>query len=790
MQCGVSHLYSYFCLLILATFLNPESLAQPFAAKGAIELTKIDFRVQESVELSGEWEFHWLKLLEPNEIDSIDAAEYVSFPHQWNQDPELSVSYGYATYGLRVYKPETHPPLALTIPDMYTAYTLYINGVEVAKNGEVAKNKEDYTAFWLPKTIPVDQFKSDTLELVLHISNFRHSKGGIRLPIIIGSFEHLEKARTLELGFTLLLTGCLLMIGLFFLGLYLFGRHEIPMLYFAFVCFFFSYRVFGTELYPLHYLFPSLPWLLTVKAEYFTLYFTPAIFCIFVQQLYPKETSKNIIYTLAGFFSFLSVITLLFPPYYFTNLINLFFMVVPIFVVYVTWIYIKAVQRKREGSGFALASVVIVFIVFLQNLLVYKTILKENLLLDFIGFFSFFFLQSLVLSYRFTNSLSKARIKAEQAAKAKSQFLSIMSHEIRTPLNAVIGLSEILMHTDSEEERKDYATNIKQSGENLLEIINNILDYSKFESVGIEIDYEPLNIKDLVQDIQRLLSPLSFGKALELHSEIENSAPEWIISDATHLKQILINLVGNAIKFTSEGSVSVIVQPNKEAERKGNMKFTITDTGKGISSENIHRLFKSFSRIDASTTREHGGTGLGLVISKKLVEVLGGEIWFDSEVGNGTSFYFTILAEATSKPVSSEWNIGSVSEIQEIKNGSHRVLVVEDNLVNQKVILKMLQNHNVMVDTANNGSEALEKLKQFPYRLIFMDMEMPVMDGIEATKSIRASFPAHKQPVIIAITANAFLEDRERCIEAGMNDYITKPVSIHIVKTVLSKWLQ
>lgn len=779
--------HNFFLGWALLFFLSTGLFAQPIAQNGFIDLSDIDFQAQGSVELNGEWEFYWEELLEPHEIDSTRSPQFVSFPHLWNEDPRLS-SYGYATYILRIHKPKNGPPLALTIPDMYTAYTLYINGVEAAKNGTVADNRQDYTPFWLPKTISIDHFNGDTLELVLHISNFRHSKGGIRLPLLIGNDEYLEKQRTIRLGFSLLLTGCVLMIGLFFLGLYLFGRHEIPMLYFSLVCFFFSYRVFGTELYPLHYLFQDLPWLLTVKAEYFALYFTPALFCIFVQRLYPKETSNGIIYPLAGVFGIMASSAIFLTPYYFTLIVDLFFALFSVFVIYITWVYIKAVKKKREGARFALASIILVFIVFMHNLLEYNTVLDENLLLNFIGLFSFFFLQSLILSYRFTNSLTKSRIKAEEAAKAKSQFLSTMSHEIRTPLNAVIGLSELLLHSDSEKEHREFAQNIKQSGEHLLEILNNILDYSKFESMGIDTEMEPVNIRKLVREIIHLLSPLSSNKDLKIELKIEEDVSEWVLSDATHLKQILINLVGNAIKFTSKGSISVLLQTNDVVNRKGDLKFTIADTGTGISNKNIHRLFKSFSQADPSSTRKYGGTGLGLVISKKLVEALAGEIWFESEPGRGTTFYFTLKAPKTSNVQSIEQENDLNFEVSETKIADLNILVAEDNLMNQKVILKILQNINITASVVNNGQQVLDELYRHSYDLILMDMEMPVMDGIECTKRIRNSLPKDKQPVIIAITANAFLEDREKCLQAGMNDFLTKPVAIADVKDMFTKW--
>ncbi len=784
--------YFYSCLsfLILALLFCIGSVAQPVANNGVLNLSDIDFEDRPSVKLNGEWGFYWKKLISPQSLDSSKPPDYVQFPYLWNDDPKLS-SFGYATYTLQVIKPKDHPRLAISIPDLYTAYTLYVNGEVVSKNGTVGTSPEQHTPFWLPKTVTLSHFSADTLQFVLHVSNFQHSKGGIRLPIVLGDQLLLERERTIEVGFTMLLTGCLVMIGLFFLGLYMFGRHETPMIYFAFVCFFFSYRVLGTELYPLHYLFPELPWILTAKAEYFSLYITTALFCIFVKKLYPHEVTDRIIDIFTWFFGFLSLTAILLPAFYFTKLINLFFLGIPFLIVYITWVYIKAVLNEREGARFALASTVMVFIVFSHNLLEYFIILEENLLLNFIGFFSFFFLQSLILSYRFTNSLSKARIKAEEAARAKSQFLSTMSHEIRTPLNAVIGLSELLTDTKSQTETREFAKNIKESGENLLEIINNILDYSKLESASIQAKNEPVHVENTVLEIIRLLQPLSKDKKLKITTEVKDTIPEWVTSDHTRLKQILINLIGNAIKFTEKGFISVSIQMNEDPSVSGNIKFIISDTGSGISNDDIHRLFKSFSQLDASTTRKHGGTGLGLVISKKLVEILGGEIWFDSEVGQGTTFQFTIEAPAAKKTDVQEQSKEPFALVEVLKasDKDHKVLVVEDNLMNQKVVLKILEKKNLIADIAENGQQALDMINKYHYKLVFMDMEMPVMDGLEATKLIRKTLPTEHQPIIIAMTANAFAEDREKCINAGMNDFISKPVSLNIVTSKLQEWL-
>lgn len=782
------HLKWWLYVLIAFRCLTPDLLAQSMNERSFIDLEGHDFTEHKEISLDGPWKFYWNELLYPDTIDSSEATQIVSFPHLWNDDPSLS-SFGYATYITTIALPPNTPDLSVIVPDMYSAYTLYINGKVIAQNGKVATHPEDYKPYWVHVNASLNSFKSDTLQLVLQIANFDHSKGGIRLPIILGEKDHLMYRSVLEFGLILLLTGCILMIGLVFLGLYLFGRHEFTMLCFAVFCFFFSYQVIGTDFYALHLLIPDIPWLLTIKVEYFSLFATGFSFSIFVLKLYPYEVSKKILYLFAGIYALFALITLIFPPYYFTQLVDYFLVVLPLYALFITWVYIKAVLNNREGSRFALGSTIFVFIVIIYNTLVYSTILEESLLFYYSGLFCFFFLQSLILTYRYTNSLTRAREKAEESAKVKSQFLSTMSHEIRTPLNAIIGVSELMMHSDSVDERKKYVNLINESGKNLLELINKILDYSKFETSGIETDLKPVNLRAIIEDILNLLGPLYEEKNINFEVDIYSNVPEWIMSDSTHLKQVLINLVGNAIKFTNEGTIIIRIQPHSDLQRKGNFKFTIIDSGKGIAELETDRLFKTFSQLDPSSTREHGGTGLGLVISQKLVDALDGEIWHENNSRQGATFHFTITAEKTTSTalVNHHPKSNSKSSVEQSQK-QLRVMVAEDNLINQKVIQKILESHQLYPDMVKDGQEAFDKIMEKDYDLIFMDMEMPVMDGIEACQKIRATLPDKKQPIIVAITANAFLEDREKCLNAGMNDFLSKPISMKDIAGIMEKW--
>ena len=511
--------YFYSAWLVLCCFTSyvfaKADATVPVAKNGVIDLRGQS--LNHKIALNGQWIFYWNTLADPGKQPDPNRGKLVDFPYRWTDkiNGVRLPAFGYATYQLTILLPKTNGYLRIAMPEVYSAYRLFINGREEASNGRVSKNAEEYIPYWEYTTVEVPRY-ADTLNLLLQIANFTHSKGGIKKPMWIGNKAGIILKRKHAEAIDLLLTGCLIMGGFFFLGLYLMGNRDKAILLFALFSLVYSYRIIGVDNYVLHTMLANINWNITVRLEYLTLYLAIGLFTLYTQYLYPNEVNLVIV-RIVGLicFSFsLSAVSL--PPFYFTQLMNPFLAVMIFCLVYVPYVYTLAYIRKRPGAIYTLMSSFALMPVFAISLLHYWSFIPPFQLLSFIFYISFFFLQSLVLSHRVSFELKKSRVEAEQGLKAKSEFLSTMSHEIRTPLNAVIGMSHLLLKNNPRTDQKEQLDVMLFSANNLLSIVNDILDLNKIEAGKVTFEHIEMDIASIAGNIVSGLKSAAHDKGIDL----------------------------------------------------------------------------------------------------------------------------------------------------------------------------------------------------------------------------------------------------------------------------------
>ena len=744
----------------------------PLAQKGILDLRNTDLS-KTPVSLNGEWRFYWKQLLQPGAVVPV-SNDFIQYPSLWKGQQvngQTLSSQGYASYTLTILLPKEKPRLALKIPDVYSSYKLYANGNVFYQNGKPAATADKAAPFWTTEVVVLPP-NLDTLRLILQVTNFWHSKGGTYKEIIIGDKQQLLLKHHRDTAIDLLLAGCLFMGGLFFLGLFVFARKDKIILYFSLFCIISSYRMIGTDLYVLHSLFPDLNWLFSIRVEYLALVIGVALFSQYTRMLYPKDNIPVVMQAVIWFCLIYAGIILITPPVIFSSLLIIFLCVMFLYIAYAFYVYIQAVRHRRSGSIYALLSSGVMLLVYFIVNLQYFNLIPEHKVIVFAGYIAFFFLQSLVLSHRFSETLRLAAMQAQQGLKAKSEFLSTMSHEIRTPLNSVVGMAHLLQRSKPRQDQKEHLDVLMFSAANLLSIVNNILDYNKIEAGKIIIEKINTDLPAICRNIVSGLRNLANEKMIGLQADIDERLTQKVIGDPTRTSQVINNLLHNAIKFTKEGMVRLSVKADKFENGFVTVTISVRDTGIGIPIEKQQLIFERFTQADSSTSRSFGGTGLGLSISKKILEMQGSDLRLTSKPGEGSEFYFTqtfaISNERTE--ISTDTSREVPEETKFLQNVG--ILLVEDNPLNVLVAQTFLERCGASIDVAVNGEEALEKFDAARHRMVLMDLDMPVMDGYEATRRLRLQ--GETLPVI-ALTASLPKEVESDIYAAGLTDIIVKP---------------
>ncbi len=791
----------------------PNRPTPPRATQGVLDLRAWNF-TQGAAPLRGEYRFYWNELLAPERVRAAAPAGggFIVVPGAWNgvsvvaHDRSAPLSgRGFATFHLRVLLPPGAPELALNVPTMHTAYRLYAGNRKIAENGVVGVSPSTSVPFYRPLTVRLPASSGD-VHLTLHVSNFHHRKGGTWTNIELGLAEQLQQSKERRLILDFALLGSLLVMGLYHLGIFVIRRAAESTLYFGSFCLLFAVRLLTTGDHHITQLYPNITWLLHVRLQYLSYFLAVPVFAGFARSLFPEEVPRMLAIAAAALGGLFSLSVFVLPSESFTYTIGPY----QIFTIGCGFVLLASialsVYRGRDGALLYLVGWLVFFGTIVNDLLYNSEIIQTTIVSPY-GLFVFIVAQSTLLAVRFSRAFSTAerlsvdlemmvhkrtrellhsrdelqlaKERAERADRAKSEFLTTMSHEIRTPLHSILGAASLLNEGPQTPEHREHVAILERSGRKLLTLINEILDLSKIESGKITVDHALFDLRDVLNDLAGIMNARAEQKNIGLDFNCEAGVPGLLLGDAARLEQVLLNLVGNAIKFTETGGVSVDVTPEARTGDRVTILFSVKDTGIGIPADKRDAIFESFVQAEQDSTRRYGGTGLGLAISRRLVQLMGGEIQVESAVGRGSNFFFRldfVVAGEARAPRAVKPKVARATPTQLLP--SLRVLIADDNTDNLLLMQMFLRKTGAVLETAKNGREALERAVANPFDVILMDIQMPELDGYEATRLIRAHEAHEKLPRtrILALTADATREARRHAEEAGCDGYLTKPI--------------
>lgn len=757
--------------------------AQPSAKLGVLDLREVNFSGQTTVPLSGEWLVYPGKYYAQEKIVDTTRVYFDPASGWFGQAGGMfnKQQTGIATYDLSVIIPDDVPALSVKIPVINTAYKLLVNNQQVASVGRVGAFTQTAQPYWEHYTSSV-KLKPGQNDIRLIISNFDHHRAGMYQPIVLGEEAYMNTMRNLLVGGVLFLAGCLLVAGIFALGLFWFKTSDVSGLLFFFFCIFYSFWVLSSSYVVIPSLLSDWTWGSVVRLEYMALAFSIIFYGYFIKATLKENVKSWIFHFATGFcvlfisitlFSSAPTFTMLFP--YFITAMGVVYSVMVVSALRLTVFWHKLTWINLIGYT-ALCTVVVL------RVLTSNGLVPEFKGIEIIGNIIFTLSQAMFMAIMFGRKYRDSSLAALAAARTRDEFLNTMSHELKTPMNAILGMATFLEKSKLDSAQRDKLKAIKSNGESLMSLITDVLSISEVGSGRLKLKNTVLSIESCV-DSALSLSKQHLNKDKVLFTSfLDPKLPKHVRGDSPRIKQILMHVLNGAFKNTSKGKVELRVTLDSQVNESVFIKFEVSDTGNGQTRNVDSSGFGLFNTDNLSERLRKPEEG-ELRVVNQLVELMGGELKTTKVNPRGCLVEFTLGLQMFDE--NDNRYTPSIFSKNEV-DPTLKVLYAEDNPVNQKLMILMLDALGLKVDIANDGYEAVEMASKKYYNIILMDIQMPGMDGLEASRRIIQR--SNARPVIIATTANLAEVDKRKCFEAGMNDFVSKPINQEDLKLTIIKW--
>jgi len=792
-----------------ARIYQPAATNIPKAQQGVMDLRGWDFDKDGLVALNGEWDFYWNQLLAYPDFHNGSSILpiYETVPNNWNSyiiDENHLPGFGYATYRLKIKITDVASIKGLKITAPSGAYTLIVDNTVLCSNGVVSTNEQTFSPGFESKVAAFNT-ATDEFEIIIQTSNFAYARGGLCYSLFLGTDKQITALHEKERQRYFLLLGALFIMIIYQLSIFLLQKryNYKAELYFVFIMILFALRVlFCGEYLICEFLPPlSLNWM--GFFEYTTTLWALPALALFMQELYPKECSRrflNGIIIVALFFTMINALT---PLYFYSSLLLLVQCLSVAAALYYVYAAGLALIRRRSGAALLFGIIIFAICAFAEESLYHWSIIQTQYgnVFPYVSFV-FIFAQSFILAHRSAQAFAEVNTLSQKLIsldKLKDDFMANTSHELRTPLHGMITITESVLASAAEilpQHHKDNLALVVSSGRRLANLVNDILDYEKLKHGDINLKTNSLDIQQVIPAILEVSRYLSFSKPLAIVSQIPDNLPP-IEADENRFIQIVYNLLGNAIRFTEQGMITISAIQNKNM-----VEISVTDTGIGIPPDKLDDIFKSFEQLDAALSSPYGGTGLGLSVTKYLVEIQGGQIWLTSSPGQGSTFTFSLPASTaladTKKFTNGKETIAYNAPLRSNfktptyfpQTGEFTVLLVDDDYVNLQALNNIMVSENYSAIAVANGQEALDVLShQRQVDLVILDIMLPGMSGYEICRKLRENYSLFELPVLM-MTAQNSANSMIAGFAAGANDFLAKPFDPSELKARMKTLLQ